>query len=103
MRRSNIRRGRRLRIVQTIIANLVEVNRAPIGDYSNVLRRRDRVRTEARSPRDRSVDVDSDRFQVNPTGNTSAVSTIKSLWAYVQGDPVFMRRVNGWFTIFGLR
>lgn len=28
--------------------------------------------------------------------------TIKSLWAMVQGDPVFMRRVNGWFTIFWL-
>ena len=26
--------------------------------------------------------------------------TIKSLWASVQGDPVFMRRVNGWLTIF---
>jgi hypothetical protein len=25
---------------------------------------------------------------------------IKTLWASVQGDPVFMRRVNGWFTIF---
>jgi len=25
---------------------------------------------------------------------------MKSLWAMVQGDPVFMRRVNGWFTIF---
>ena len=25
---------------------------------------------------------------------------IKSLWASVQGDPAFMRRVNGWFTIF---
>jgi hypothetical protein len=25
---------------------------------------------------------------------------MKSLWASVQGDPVFMRRVNGWFTIF---
>ena len=24
----------------------------------------------------------------------------KSLWASVQGDPVFMRRVNGWLTIF---
>ena len=23
----------------------------------------------------------------------------KSLWALVQGDPVFMRRVNGWLTI----
>jgi hypothetical protein len=28
------------------------------------------------------------------------VSVIKSLWASVQGDPVFMRRVNGWLTIF---
>jgi hypothetical protein len=25
---------------------------------------------------------------------------IKSLWTQVQGDPVFMRRVNGWLTIF---
>ena len=25
---------------------------------------------------------------------------MKSLWASVQGDPVFMRRVNGWLTIF---
>ena len=24
----------------------------------------------------------------------------RSLWAAVQGDPVFMRRVNGWFTLF---
>jgi hypothetical protein len=28
------------------------------------------------------------------------MNPIKSLWASVQGDPVFMRRVNGWFTIF---
>jgi uncharacterized membrane protein len=28
------------------------------------------------------------------------VSQIKSLWAMIQGDPVFMRRVNGWLTIF---
>jgi len=27
------------------------------------------------------------------------VSTAKSLWAAVQGDPKFMRRVNGWLTI----
>ena len=25
---------------------------------------------------------------------------MKTLWASVQGDPVFMRRVNGWLTIF---
>ena len=24
----------------------------------------------------------------------------RSIWASVQGDPVFMRRVNGWFTLF---
>lgn len=29
-----------------------------------------------------------------------AVTIVKSLWASVQGDPVFMRRVNGWLTIF---
>ena len=28
------------------------------------------------------------------------LQVIKSLWAMVQGDPVFMRRVNGWFAIF---
>jgi hypothetical protein len=28
------------------------------------------------------------------------VSVVQSLWASVQGDPVFMRRVNGWLTIF---
>lgn len=28
------------------------------------------------------------------------MSEIKSLWAMVQGDLIFMKRVNGWFTIF---
>jgi hypothetical protein len=28
------------------------------------------------------------------------MDVIRSLWASVQGDPVFMRRVNGWLTIF---
>lgn len=27
---------------------------------------------------------------------------VKSLWASIQGDPIFMRRVNGWLTIFWL-
>jgi hypothetical protein len=27
-------------------------------------------------------------------------SIVSSVWASVQGDPVFMRRVNGWLTIF---
>ena len=27
---------------------------------------------------------------------------VKSLWVSVQGDPVFMRRVNGWLTVFWL-
>jgi hypothetical protein len=29
-------------------------------------------------------------------------AVVKSLWASVQGDPVFMRRVNGWLTMFWL-
>jgi hypothetical protein len=29
-------------------------------------------------------------------------SVVKSLWSSVQGDPVFMRRVNGWLTVFWL-
>jgi hypothetical protein len=28
------------------------------------------------------------------------MSIVKSLWASIQGDPIFMRRVNGWLTIF---
>jgi len=28
------------------------------------------------------------------------MSVVKSLWASVQGNPVLMRRVNGWLTIF---
>jgi hypothetical protein len=28
------------------------------------------------------------------------VKVLKSLWASVQGDPVFMRRVNGWLAMF---
>jgi hypothetical protein len=27
-------------------------------------------------------------------------SAIRSVWSSVQGDPVFMRRVNGWLTLF---
>lgn len=30
------------------------------------------------------------------------MATIKSLWASVQGNPVFMRRVNGWLTMLWL-
>jgi hypothetical protein len=30
------------------------------------------------------------------------MSVVKSLWASIQGDPVFMRRVNGWLTLFWL-
>lgn len=28
------------------------------------------------------------------------MTVLKTLWASIQGDPVFMRRINGWFTIF---
>jgi hypothetical protein len=28
------------------------------------------------------------------------VGVVKSLWASIQGDPVFMRRLNGWLTMF---
>jgi hypothetical protein len=28
------------------------------------------------------------------------MSVVKSLWTSIQGDPLFMRRVNGWLTIF---
>ena len=28
------------------------------------------------------------------------MSVMKSLWASIQGDPLFMRALNGWLTIF---
>ena len=28
------------------------------------------------------------------------MNPVKSVWAMVQGDPAFMRRINGWLTIF---
>ena len=28
------------------------------------------------------------------------MTVIRTLWASVQGDPAFMRRVNGWLTVF---
>lgn len=28
------------------------------------------------------------------------MTVIRSLWSSVQGDPVFMRKLNGWLTIF---
>jgi hypothetical protein len=28
------------------------------------------------------------------------VNVGKSLWAAIRGDPVFMRRVNGWLAVF---
>ena len=41
-------------------------------------------------------------FDIGEVGyeHGSVTGVVKSLWASVQGDPVFMRRVNGWFTIF---
>lgn len=38
-------------------------------------------------------------IQADPEG-VVAMSVVKSFWASVQGDPVFMRRINGWLTIF---
>ena len=28
------------------------------------------------------------------------MNVMRTLWASIQGDPVFMRRVNGWLTVF---
>ena len=30
----------------------------------------------------------------------TTMNAIRSIWSSVQGDPVFMRRVNGWLTVF---
>jgi hypothetical protein len=37
--------------------------------------------------------------KLNPSASRH-MSVVKSLWASVQGDPVIMRRLNGWLTIF---
>ena len=39
-----------------------------------------------------------DRFQEEAFVVMTAY--VKSLWVSIQGDPVFMQRVNGWLTIF---
>lgn len=28
------------------------------------------------------------------------MNAVRTLWASLQGDPVFMRRINGWLTVF---
>lgn len=33
-------------------------------------------------------------------GYAHGVNVLKTLWASIQGDPQFMRRVNGWLTVF---
>jgi hypothetical protein len=42
----------------------------------------------------------SDAWGSLAEGMGPAVTVIRSLWASVQGDPAFMRRVNGWLTMF---
>src|SRR6185503_8869494 len=40
---------------------------------------------------------------VRPAANQEEImGAVRSLWASVQGDPIFMRKVNGWLTIFWL-
>jgi hypothetical protein len=42
------------------------------------------------------------RGRTASAANLTAMGPIRSIWASVQGDPVFMRRVNGWLTMFWL-
>lgn len=42
----------------------------------------------------------SGRFSAPAVNWSVELNVMKSLWASVQGDPVFMRRINGWLTIF---
>lgn len=37
---------------------------------------------------------------MRPDADDTTMGTVKSIWASVQGDPVFMRRVNGWLAVF---
>src|SRR5256885_2217656 len=38
-------------------------------------------------------------LQLADTVKGPLMQSMKSLWAMVQGDPVFMRRVNGWLAL----
>jgi hypothetical protein len=37
---------------------------------------------------------------IKPATWNFSMNVMRSLWASIQGDPVFMRRVNGWLTVF---
>jgi hypothetical protein len=54
------------------------------------------------SPRDRAgcIDEAAGATRDGCGGGELIVGVAKSIWASVQGDPVFMRRVNGWLTVF---
>ena len=39
---------------------------------------------------------------IDGIGEEASMGIAKSIWSSVQGDPVFMRRVNGWLTMFWL-
>src|SRR4051812_27986158 len=43
---------------------------------------------------------DAHVFCCREARQSSRVTVIRTLWASIQGSPVFMRRVNGWLTIF---
>lgn len=57
-------------------------------------------RPATRHPTTQRTPLKAPRLARARDGQHFDMSGIKSLWASVQGDPVFMRRVNGWFTIF---
>jgi hypothetical protein len=50
----------------------------------------------ANSQRERGISL----VPSNSRERSAIVTVAKGLWASIQGDPVFMRRVNGWLTIF---
>jgi hypothetical protein len=39
------------------------------------------------------------RANIRPMRSELSMNVTRSLWASNQGDPVFMRRVNGWLTV----
>jgi hypothetical protein len=69
---------------------------ARIPGEENLAERTDRFNSRSRVGTGPSAICRNDQ-----QGGTS-INVIRSLWASIQGDPVFMRRVSGWLTVFWL-
>ena len=69
-------------------------------DGADLLRVDAQAHPEARHGPEAELILRFGRVSFSLPGNGSGMSPLKRLWTSVQGDPVFMRRVNGWLAVF---